>query len=716
MIRALVQLVCTFGFVLVFADQQSVPVLVLHSYHKAAWTDSLLAGMQPIIDSVPDAEFWIEYMDTKRLASRGYFDTLEALYASKYAKDQPHLILITDNNALSFLQARRARLFPDVPIVFGGINQFHSSMLDSLPNATGVAEHGDFAQNLLAAQKLRPSAQHLIVITDSTSTSEANLKELLQTLDSLVDNQTLHPMTWETTADLSLSQLQNRLAQAKPHEIGFFISFWRDSQGKHISPYRLGPLFTGSKIPIFGRSDWMFGFGMVGGRCVTGRTQGSAMAKMALQILQGQPASSIPLLLDSPNEWIFDQRELDRHAISSKLLPLESRILNKATPFYTVGKQWAWTALIALALAILASTMLVIALVLHKGSARQIAAEKERLRAILASIGDGVIATDSNGRVLFLNPVAASLTGWDANEALQRPLVEIFELTAHSKQPELISRNGRRIPVSVVQSPIPTDEKQPVAMVTAFRDITENVRINEHLKQMQKMDAIGKLSGGIVHDLNNMISSIVGSASLITLTLGEGSMVQDHIDSILNASRNAADLNRKLLTLARKGDSSMRSLWLGPLLRDVQGLIKPNLGTVQFALQIQDDVCISGDPSLLQNALLNIVLNARDAMLDTGSITLKLQRVRNVTGTSALITITDTGLGMDSQVLPHIFEPFFTTKPEGKGTGLGLSVTYATIAEHKGLIEVESKLGEGTTFRITLPEIMPSIHPLHSAH
>jgi signal transduction histidine kinase len=237
--------------------------------------------------------------------------------------------------------------------------------------------------------------------------------------------------------------------------------------------------------------------------------------------------------------------------------------------------------------------------------------------------------------------------------------------------------------------------------------------LEERLRQSEKMEAIGRLAGGIAHDFNNQLAGIMGFAELLLDSLGDDSL-RKYADNILKASRRAAGLTRKLLTFARKSSIVKAPTDIHAVIGEVVALLQHSIDKrIDIALHLDAQPSeIQGDPSQLPNALLNLALNARDAMPQGGLLTLATATVQRGRRTEGLdldpgpylrITVTDTGVGMDAETRRHLFEPFFTTKGPGEGTGLGLASVYATVRSHGGDLVVESAPGCGTTIQVFLP-------------
>ncbi len=240
-------------------------------------------------------------------------------------------------------------------------------------------------------------------------------------------------------------------------------------------------------------------------------------------------------------------------------------------------------------------------------------------------------------------------------------------------------------------------------------DVTEQKELEEQLRQSQKMEAIGQLAGGIAHDFNNMLTAITGYAELLGYSFDEGDPRLEDLAELKRAATHAATLTRQLLAFSRKQMLLPQRLDVNEIVGELEPLLRRTLGE-EIAVSIALDPGlppIEADPDQLTQVVLNIALNARDAMPDGGRL-----RISTATATLAgvpqvAIELSDTGTGMDAATLERIFEPFFTTKETGKGTGLGLATVYGVVRQSGGQIEVESELGGGSTFRVLLPQAAP---------
>jgi len=341
----------------------------------------------------------------------------------------------------------------------------------------------------------------------------------------------------------------------------------------------------------------------------------------------------------------------------------------------------------------------------------------QRYKAILENSIDLVTFVDADGHVLFDSPSIERLLGASPAERLGR---SIFELIHPEDLPRaqaafatamalrqgtpfielrLRHKDGRW---RIFESAGSYVEEGGVPMgIVHSRDITDRKHLEEQLRHGQKMEALGRLTGAIAHDFNNLLTVILGYAEALLdseVTLP----VRAELREIRRASSSAASLTRQLLVFSRRMPAVLEPLDLNHVIREVSPMLQRLLGKiVQLSLSL-DAVhpIVRADRGLLDQLLMNLLINGRDAMPNGGTLTIA---TRDDERDHVTLEVSDTGLGMPADVRARIFEPFFTTKDPGKGTGLGLATVYTIVTQAGGTIDVESSQGQGTTFRISLP-------------
>jgi two-component system cell cycle sensor histidine kinase/response regulator CckA len=306
----------------------------------------------------------------------------------------------------------------------------------------------------------------------------------------------------------------------------------------------------------------------------------------------------------------------------------------------------------------------------------------------------------------------------DNAEALLRSHQQYFVVRGSSqkRQVQHTLHNGRQLMLEITDSFIEV-QGRPLLMLSLLRDVTAQRRLEEQLRQSQKMEAIGQLAGGVAHDFNNILTVIHGHASLLGMTDLDDTGARS-ANQIVQAAERAAGLTRQLLTFSRRQLIQPKRLDMNKIVGNMTDMLGRILGE-DVALQLnysQSPAMVEADAGMMEQVLLNLAVNARDAMPRGGQLSVRIAvmevnegHVQNHpearTGRFVSVSNTDTGCGIADENISRIFEPFFTTKEIGKGTGLGLATVYGIVKQHQGWVEVESAVGKGTTFRIFIPSV-----------
>ncbi|OQX19384.1 MAG: hypothetical protein BWK76_04670 [Desulfobulbaceae bacterium A2] len=359
--------------------------------------------------------------------------------------------------------------------------------------------------------------------------------------------------------------------------------------------------------------------------------------------------------------------------------------------------------------------------------------ERRRLAAAIEQAAEAVLITDARGGVLYVNPAFERITGYSRAEILgNNPRVlksgehdaafyqRMWQALAEGQTWEgrIVNRrkDGSLYTEEACISPVRDEAGVVVNYVAVKRDVSREIALEQQLRQAQKMEAVGQLTGGVAHDFNNLLQVINGHADLALSNLAEGAGSRHHLEEIRRAGTRAARLVSQLLAFSRRQIMRLElvdpNAVIGELMHMLRRVISENI-RLEF-LPGTGVGSVQADRGMLEQVLLNLCVNARDAMPEGGELTLATEAAQldapslageeeMLPGRYLLLKVSDNGCGMDQETLEHIFEPFFTTKPLGKGTGLGLATVYGIVRQHNGMIHAVSRPGQGTTFHLYLP-------------
>jgi PAS domain S-box-containing protein len=354
---------------------------------------------------------------------------------------------------------------------------------------------------------------------------------------------------------------------------------------------------------------------------------------------------------------------------------------------------------------------------------------EKKFRLITETLPVAVLITKkSDGAIIYANKASGSLFGLSVEELKTRKATDFCDPSDHPKLIETVDRNGylknkelkgfnaQGNPWWVELSLKPIEFDGMSCLLSIFHDVTNRRMLEMQLRQAQKMEAIGTLAGGIAHDFNNILLAIFGYAELALTFLDDDSPPHRHLQNILIASERAKNLVYQILAFSRRGEQEFRPTQVKTTVREALKLLRASLPTtIDISDHIQSNSVVMGDPTQIHQVLMNLCTNAGHAMQNSGGkLSIDLSEVmlgadftaihQDITpGQYIKLTVSDTGEGIASEILPRIFEPFFTTKDKSKGSGWGLSVVHGIVKKHGGTVTVESELGKGSTFAVFFP-------------
>ncbi len=721
------------------AEKEKRNILYLNSYHNGyRWSDKQLDGIRSILEkSNYKIDLQIEYMDAKKYSYETTKQRLFTLYKEKFQDEHFDVIIISDNDALNFIQEFRSRLFPDSPVVFCGINGIET-VEDNHENMTGIIEDFDLVKTLEIVKTLHPEKKRMIVFGDNSTAGRAIANQITDKLEQTHSN-----FDVEFWAGLSLSESKERIKEVSDDAFFFFIPWYQTVKGKFYTTEEIiEELYEQTAVPFYTAWEFLLSHGVVGGRVISGFQHGQQAAELAIRILDGESAESIPIDPKPAGLYMFDYRVMEKLGIDEDLLPDDAEIINSPALFYELSKELFWTIIISFVLLLSAMVSLLVTMSERRKVERQVLEQLSFLETLMDTIPQLVSWKDSTGKYLGANrsyieffnvrspeemfsKTAEDLIGdreysrW-SNER-DREVVS-WNMAFRKIKRQLINQAGEPSWLEINKVPLLDQTGKIVGVLSTAENITKEHNLEKQLIQSQKMEAIGTLAGGIAHDFNNILTSIINSTELALGDLNPESQTAKDLRRVLKAARRGGRVVKQILSFSRPTSEGFTPTDISQIVHEVHSLIEASLpGNINMVVDVEDGMIANSDPTQIHQVLLNLCMNSFHALKDGGgTLELLVKGVRLKNGEASelniregkyiRVTIRDNGHGIEAAIIDKIFDPFFSTKDITEGTGLGLAVVHGIIKGHKGGLKVNSSPGEGTTFEIFLPETLePSI-------
>ncbi|QWR76963.1 sensor histidine kinase [Candidatus Magnetomonas plexicatena] len=619
------------------SGQYEKHVLLLNSYNKGyLWTDNQVMGVESLFKEKDDFTLHVEYMDTKRIKSAEYYKILSELFSHKYKRIHFEVIIITDDDALDFVKEYREELFKDIPFVFCGINDYTPAKTEGFKNFTGVNEGADYEATLEVALKLNPGLKHAVVISDMMTTGILEKKSFNDSIGKY--KQTINFTYLDNS---TMDEVKQYVSKLTPDTAVFYLSFFKDRNGEDFSPSTAVTQITeASLVPVYGGVDYMLRYGIIGGMLKNSFYQGETAGKLALKILNGEKADDIPVIMKSPNKFMFDYNVLQRFDIDASSLPAGATVINKPETFYFKYKRIIW-----------AVTVLIAGLVIF-------------IVVLLVNIQQRIKA--QNELVKYQNHLEDLVT--ERTRELKNAHQQLVESEKMAALGGLVAGVAHEIntPVGIA-----------VTAASHLQDVTSKLSEAINNKTAKK------------DELFNYFTHATKSSELILTNLERTSEL---VKSFKLVSADQTSHEMRLFNVRDYIEKVITSL--SPKLKHT---------SVEIKLECPPDIEINSYPGALAQIITNFIMNSlMHAYNETGkgAITIEISKSDD----SFTLKYSDDGKGIPEENLSKIFNPFFTTNRAGGGTGLGLHILYNLITQtFKGTINCESIVGKGTTFTVTIP-------------
>ena len=541
------------------ASQGASPrqVLVMHSYHMGfKWTDEITQGIAAALqDEWKAVQIRYEYMDTKRVSDPAYFKLLHETYRYKFRTTKFDVIIATDNDSFQFLKLYRDDLYPETPVIFCGVNYFEPSQLEGKKLFSGVNEAADIKATLDLALRLHPATRRIVVINDKTTTGRVVHNEV----ERLIPDYQLK-VQFQFLEDLEMPEILETVQKLGPDSLVFYGLFFRDKAGRFYE-YDEGISLIAEKcpVPVYGVWDFYLGYGLTGGMLTSGYHQGETAGRMALRILRGERVETIPVVMKSPNRFMFDYRQLQRFHIDRSALPEESIVINEPSSQYRVSRKVFWGAVAALTGSVLVILLLLYNTTIRRRAERELRNAAVKYRIVADNTYNWEFWLDPDGRFIYTSPSCEPISGHNAEEFNANPdlMLEIIHpddlhlWTSHRHdvtnakysgelELRLVRPDGHISWVHHVCLPVFDDNEKFIGTRGSFSDITKRKLAEEKNMRLAAIvdssdDAIiGKALDGTIASWNKGAEKIFGYTEKEMVGRQIGTLVPpEYLDELL---------------------------------------------------------------------------------------------------------------------------------------------------------------------------------------
>ncbi|MDP3480401.1 MAG: ABC transporter substrate binding protein, partial [Desulfoprunum sp.] len=672
-------------------------VLYLNSYHHGyQWSDSIHAGIRSMLDSSPyKIDLQVEYLDAKKYNTAPVIQGLFDVFQKKFSNEHFDVVIVSDDDALNFALRFRPLLFPDVPIVFCGINDLGDEEL-AAGNLTGVVESFDLVGTIDVALRLHPEKRRMVVVGDESTTGRAIKKQIEALVPRYKDR--LQVDYW---IQIALPEAQRRVQNLPDDTFLFFFPYYQTIDNRtYTAEEVMAALSRHSSVPLYTSWEFLLGHGALGGSMLSGHKHGQVAAGMALKILGGTPADSIPVVRESAGSYLFDYEVMRRLEIPEELLPEGSTLINAPRAFYELPKELFWTIIVSLLILLVTLIFLVLTMLGRRRVERTIKDQLSFQETLMDTNPQLVSWKNLEFKYLGANRTFATFFGLnDPSEVISKSTRDVIRDQDYVQwsqsadvavvnnreafrkvRKKLTDHKGNVAWIEVNKVPLRDQSGKIVGILSTAENITRELDLEKQLLQSQKMEAIGTLAGGIAHDFNNILTSIINSTELAIGDVDPETQTAKDLERVLKAARRGGRVVKQILAFSKPSQEGFRPTNITTVVTEVVGLMEVSLpGNIEMRSHISPNIgCILADPTQIYQAVMNLCTNAFQALRQHGGILqVRLEEISlgqeeakalNLeAGEYIQLTVTDDGPGVAPAIIDKIFDPFFSTKDKTEG-------------------------------------------------
>ena len=679
-------------------------VLLIQSYHKGyKWSDEMSSVFEQKFEKEDNVFLTTVYMDTKKVATPSYFEKLFSLYKEQFKERKFDLVVVADNHALEFFIKYHESLFGATPLVFMGINNFDESKIsqsDIRAIATGVVEQVDVEKNIQLILDMHPKLEKILIINDQSTTGFAMKQDIFKVLPKYSKK-----VNFEYIDDIDISNLKEKVRTLPEHTVILWVLLFKDKTGRFFTHKEsLKEIRDIAEVPIYGLWDFYLGEGIVGGILTSAKAQAGAAAKMADMILKGAQPQKIPILMESPNRYIFDYDELKRFKLEIPKNILKYEVINKPFSFYERYKEFVWLGSAFVLAVIMILILLATNIAKRVKSEIALTNQLQFIRVLLDTIPNPINYKNLKGQYLGCNKAFADLFDLDRKDIIGKSAYDFFSREwaekSSLKDKELIKYGGTDNFEQTLHLPNGTKRVMTYSktvynnidgsiggIVSVMDDITDRNQQKQFLIQQSKLAEMGEMISAVAHQWNEPLVEL--SAILQDLefsykneNLDEESMkefVHDSMIQIQYMSKTLKDFRNFLKPSVKKVIFSAQSA-----VDEVLEIIGKHIFYSYITLHVENkdgSILVYGYENEFKQVLLNIINNAKQKIIAQKKKGTIYINVKNKGERTRFQIIDDAGPIPDN-IKNFIFDPYFTTNKNG--TGLGLYMAKIIIEDKMG--------------------------------